>query len=117
MSRLCVSDGKSHLHRSLWSTEDTVKRRTEPDTLAVVEHPHSIEEAVLRRLREQPDLRFSSLVIRRIKDGVCVEGVLETDDTCPDLCSLAREVAGVEQVLNRLIIRKPDALEVTACKN
>ncbi len=65
---------------------------------------HSIERQVQRKLLAQPNLKFSSLVVRRIPRGVCLEGVLEmTDDS--DLCKLARQVEGVEQVLNRLVVR------------
>src|SRR5271155_106790 len=55
--------------------------------------PHGLEEAVHRRLRSQPGLRIASLVIRRIPNGVCLEGVLESDAD-QDVCNLARSVAG-----------------------
>ncbi|MFQ5733614.1 MAG: hypothetical protein ACE5KM_16885, partial [Planctomycetaceae bacterium] len=40
---------------------------------------HSVECNVRRRLLSQRRLRFSSLVVRRIEKGVCLEGVVETD--------------------------------------
>ena len=67
--------------------------------------PHGLEEAVHRRLRSQPGLRIASLVIRRIPNGVCLEGVLE-NDADQDVCNLARSVAGVDEVLNHLVIRQ-----------
>ncbi|HEV7999223.1 MAG TPA: BON domain-containing protein [Planctomycetaceae bacterium] len=70
-----------------------------------VDAPHGLEEAVHRRLRSQPGLRIASLVIRRIPNGVCLEGVLESD-TDQDVCTLARSVAGVDEVLNHLVIRQ-----------
>ena len=42
-----------------------------------VEAPHRLEHAVQRHLLSHPELRFSTLVIRRIPNGVCLEGVLE----------------------------------------
>jgi hypothetical protein len=60
---------------------------------------------VQRHLLSHPDLRFSSLVIRRIPNGVCLEGVLEQGDL--DVSNLARNVAGVDEVLNHLVICKP----------
>ncbi len=66
--------------------------------------PHGLEQAVHRRLRSQPGLQIASLVIRRIPNGVCLEGVLESD-TEHDICTLARSVAGVDEVLNHLVIR------------
>lgn len=66
--------------------------------------PHQIESEVRRLLVSQSDLHFSSLVVRRIHDGVCLEGVLEAEDEQPDVDSLARRVAGVEHVINRLLV-------------
>lgn len=67
--------------------------------------PHRLEQAVQRHLLSHPELRFSSLVIRRIPNGVCLEGVLETSANL-DVCNLARSVAGVNQVLNHLVVRQ-----------
>lgn len=74
------------------------------DAVALAASPHRVEQEVQRELLSQPSLRFSSLVIRRIDNGVCLQGVLEVDDDAPDVCSVAQRVAGVEQVLNRLVI-------------
>jgi len=81
-------------------------------TVAVIEPqfcqdpPHLIESEVRRALVARPELHFKSLVVRRLRNGVCLEGVLEADDSAPDVDELAREVAGVECVLNRLLIHK-----------
>lgn len=70
---------------------------------------HSIESQVQRKLLAQPHLRFASLVVRRMpNNGVCLEGVLEASDGS-DICTLARQVDGVQQVLNRLVMRPIDA--------
>lgn len=93
-------------------------RREEPATLAelprstgsqpVAEQPsHRLERDVQRCLLDHPDLQFSSLVVRRVRDGVCLEGVLEVEGFCPDVSSLAQRVAGVSQVLNHLVVRRP----------
>jgi osmotically-inducible protein OsmY len=63
-----------------------------------------VEQEVQRELLAQPSLRFASLVVRRIDNGVCLQGVLESDDELPDVCHIARRVSGVRQVLNRLVI-------------
>lgn len=70
------------------------------------EEPHHIEQEVRRRLLARPDLRFSSLVIRRIEDGVCLEGVLEVSDECPDVCRLVQAVDGVRHVMNHLVVHR-----------
>ncbi|MFG0331894.1 MAG: hypothetical protein ACF8TS_00905 [Maioricimonas sp. JB049] len=66
----------------------------------------AVERNVRRALIDQPGLKFSSLVVRRVDDGICLEGVLEvSDDTDEaDVSSLARQVAGVDRVLNRLLV-------------
>lgn len=69
--------------------------------------PHLIEREVRRSLLARPNLRFTSLVVRRIDNGVCLEGVVETDGERCDVDRLATQVAGVDDVLNRLVVRRP----------
>lgn len=71
--------------------------------------PHEVEQDVRRQLMAQPRLQFNSLVVRRIADGVCLEGVVETDFHRDDVGRLAGTVAGVNRVLNRLVVRQPDS--------
>lgn len=66
--------------------------------------PHQIEQDVRSVLLAQPTLKFSSLVVRRIADGVCLQGVLERNEGSPDVSSIAQRVAGVNCVLNHLLI-------------
>jgi hypothetical protein len=66
--------------------------------------PHQVEQDVRRVLLSQPHLHFSSLVVRRIADGVCLQGILQTDEKSPDVCSIAQRVSGVNNVLNHLLI-------------
>jgi hypothetical protein len=82
--------------------------RWEADTQWTVNAAHRLEHAVQRRLLSHPELQFSSLVIRRIPKGVCLEGVLEGHGSL-DVCSVARSVAGVDEVLNHLVVRCPIA--------
>lgn len=70
--------------------------------------PHSVERQVQRKLLSQTHLQFSSLVVRRLPDGVCIEGVLDSTDGA-DVSSLALQVAGVQRVVNRLLIRSAEA--------
>lgn len=71
---------------------------------AISRSPHSLERQVQRKLLAQPQLQFSSLVVRRMPDGVCLEGVLESTDGS-DLCTLARQVEGVIRVLDHVMVR------------
>lgn len=65
---------------------------------------HSLEARIRHDLMAVPELRFSSLVVHRIPDGVCLVGVVSTAAEESDLRQLVREVAGVNAVLNHLVI-------------
>jgi osmotically-inducible protein OsmY len=78
---------------------------------------HQIEQQVQHELMSQPSLHFSSLVVRRIDNGVCLQGMVETDeDPVPDVCRIARQVAGVDQVLNRLVVTRRSELPAEDAK-
>ena len=66
--------------------------------------PHSVEERVQRLLLSDSRFHFSTLVVHRIADGVCVQGVVETEKDCEQLCSVIQSVPGVRRVLNQLVI-------------
>lgn len=70
-----------------------------------IESSHGVERQVRCVLTSHPGLSFSSLVVHRVRGGVCLTGVVESSDGDPDVCGLARQVAGVNEVLNRLIVR------------
>lgn len=68
---------------------------------------HPVEYEVLRKLRSEPRLKISSLVIRRIPAGVCLQGVIESDPDQVDLQQLLQQVDGVDQVVNQLVPCQP----------
>lgn len=80
-----------------------------PDDSVLI-HPHRLEQDVRNRLMSESNLNFTSLVVRRIDDGVCLEGVLETDDDSTDIEHLVRRVAGVQRVINCVLVRRPHKL-------
>jgi len=69
------------------------------------ELPHTTELQVRRHLLGQTDLSFSSLVVRRMSNGVCLQGVVESRDDEPDFNRLVREVAAVDNVISQLVVR------------
>ena len=71
---------------------------------ALTSTPHQVEQQVRSELLSDPNLHFSSLVVRRIEGGVCLQGTLQTDADAPDVTSIAQRVAGVDCVLNHLLI-------------
>ena len=69
------------------------------------ELPHTTELQVRRHLLGQSSLTFSSLVVRRMNNGVCLQGVVEICNDEPDFDRLVREVAAVEKVVSQLVVR------------
>ena len=66
--------------------------------------PHAIETAVRNKLTGQKAMRVLKLAVHRVPDGVCLEGVMEGDADCRDVSKMVREIAGVEKVINHLLI-------------
>lgn len=87
----------------LWETYPP-RFATETASDAYGASPHFIEQEVQRELLSEPNLKISSLVIRRVGNGVCLQGVLECGSEPGDVSAVAQRVAGVEQVLNHLVV-------------
>lgn len=73
---------------------------------------HNLESKVHRWLTLHPGLRFLSLVVRRIPDGICLEGVLESEEGAPDLEVMLGHLPGVTRVVNniRIVVPAPAAV-------
>lgn len=71
--------------------------------------PSPLERAVRQKLASDPEVSISSLVVRQIEGGVCLEGTLKTHSDLTDVERLVRSVASVDRIVNRLVIRPPDA--------
>ena len=69
------------------------------------EASHLTELQVRRHLMSQSQLSFSSLVVRRMNNGVCLQGVVEATGTEPDLAQLVRQVAAVDRVISQVVVR------------
>ena len=87
------------------ATSPAVHPRRRFDPTEIDGSPHVIERQVCRVLTSHPGLSISSLVVRRLGDGVCLTGVIESTDDPADVCRLARQVSGVNEVVNRLLVR------------
>ena len=65
---------------------------------------------IRRELMSRDDWKFQSLVVHRMHDGsgICLQGVLECDesDDAQDVCDLVREIAGVTDVLDQLVVQR-----------
>lgn len=81
------------------------------DAVAVLDPllgPHGVEQNVWRELQQASGGCFSSLIVRRMEDGVCLQGVLETGDQnfLGGVDGLVKRVACVNRVLNQLVVRE-----------
>lgn len=67
---------------------------------------HEIEQTIWRELQSIPGVQFSSLTVRRVPRGVCLQGVMEVaaDSACADVCNLVKRIAHVENVVNQLVV-------------
>jgi hypothetical protein len=72
--------------------------------------PHGVEKEVQRKIAGQPGVQILSLTVRRLDEGVCLDGTLEVDRPCPDLTTLLKQIAGVKNVVNRMRVRQVDRL-------
>ena len=75
-------------------------------TVEPVHKTHCVELAVQHELLSEPRMHFSSLVIHRITDGVCLQGVVEVENDAPKVDCLVRRVTGVETVVNHLLVHE-----------
>ena len=66
---------------------------------------HFLETRVRHDLMAHPEMEFSSLVVHRIPDGLCLEGVVSTTADRHGVCQMVKEVAGVNSVINHLVMR------------
>lgn len=69
---------------------------------------HEVEQAIWRELHSIPGVHFSSLTVRRVPRGVCLQGIMEVDDgvACHDVCDLVKRIAQIENVVNQLLVRE-----------
>jgi len=75
--------------------------------------PHGLEQEVHARLSQHPDLVVKSLVVRRIPNGVCLEGRVEVPDDNYDLFQLIRDIPGLDEMVNHLVINHAGTVRQT----
>lgn len=64
--------------------------------------PHELECLIQRSLQTHDGLKFSRLTVHQCEQGVCLEGLLETNELGVDLCDLVNQIADVK-VINRVV--------------
>lgn len=98
--------------KARFDADEAVENQADGDTVllspddSVLLHPHRLEQEIRNRLMEEPSLHFTSLVVRRLPDGLCLEGVLETNDDTDTVSSVVHDICGAMQVLNHLVVHR-----------
>ena len=70
----------------------------------LLESSHQLELDVRRALLSEEGLDIASLVVRRLNNGVCLEGVIRINGDDVDVCKAVREIDGVGEVVNHLVV-------------
>ncbi len=63
-----------------------------------------LEADVRRALLSEEGLDIASLVVRRLPNGVCLEGVIRVNGDDVDVCKAVRQLVGVGDVRNHLVV-------------
>lgn len=93
--------------KSLAQSSNTMPAKTAARTTSLqFDAPHSLECKIQHALAIDSDVCLNSLVVHRTKNGVCIEGVLEFDGECPDICNRIKALTGVEEVINHLMLKR-----------
>lgn len=93
----------AHTAQETWQDSGEVTAISDPH----LSH-HEVEQTIWRELQSIPGVHFSSLTVRRLPRGVCLQGVMEADGdgAMPDVCDLIKRIAQVENVVNQLLVRE-----------
>ena len=69
---------------------------------------HQMEENICRELRAKEDWTFHSLVVHRMHGGICLQGVVECDDSevIEQINAIARRIAKVDSVMSQIVVQK-----------
>ena len=65
---------------------------------------HQLEADVRRALLSSEGIEIASLAVRRMPNGVCLEGVIRVHGDDVDVCRAVREMNGVGEVVDHLTI-------------
>jgi hypothetical protein len=71
---------------------------------AVPRSAHQLETDVRSALNAADGLDIGSLVVRRLPNGICLEGVIRVSSDDFDVCRAVREIEGVGEVVNHLVV-------------
>lgn len=100
--------GATGNHRKADDTPGRSGPPQEVDSGRITASSVDLEKRIRKKLDLQRDMPVSSLKVLQLEDGICLEGILETDDQVHDVERLVRSVVHVDRILNRLVVRPPE---------
>lgn len=65
---------------------------------------HQLESDVRRVLNAAPGLDIGALIVRKLPNGICLEGVIHVSSDEFDVCNVVRGIEGVGEVVNHLVV-------------
>ena len=65
---------------------------------------NQLASEVRRALLSEEGLDIASLVVRRVPNGVCLEGVVRVNGDDVDVCKGVRKLEGIGEILNHLVV-------------
>ncbi len=65
---------------------------------------HQLEAEVRQALSAGNGVDIGGLVVRRLQNGICLEGVIRVCSDDFDVCSAVREIEGVGEIVNHLVV-------------
>lgn len=65
---------------------------------------HELDAEIRRALCAENGVDIGGLVVRRLPNGVCLEGVIRVSSDDFDVCSAVREIEGVGEIVNHLVV-------------
>ncbi|MBC7968391.1 MAG: hypothetical protein H7Z17_21000 [Fuerstia sp.] len=65
---------------------------------------HQLESDVRRALNAAAGVDIGLIVVRKLPNGICLEGVIHVSSDDFDVCSLVREIEGVGEIVNNLVV-------------
>lgn len=65
---------------------------------------HQLEAEIRRALCAENGVDIGGLAVRRLPNGICLEGVIRVSSDDFDVCSAVREIEGVGEIVNHLVV-------------
>jgi hypothetical protein len=83
--------------------EEHMATKTSPSSLTS-RSALQLEAEIRQALCAENGVDIGGLVVRRLSNGICLEGVIRVSSDDFDVCSAVREIEGVGEIVNHLVV-------------